>query len=111
MGSVFHICADEMVEISPGATVACSVVHVPITCDKLCFVNAKAGLGLSFNIFKQSNKDGVINSLRITNKSELPITVQRGQQVGSLHLVETVNIPGNVSNSSLSSSFTFKFFE
>jgi hypothetical protein len=79
---------------------------VPITRDELCFVNAKAGLGLSFNVFKQSNKDGVINSLSITNKSESPVTVQRGQQVGSLHLVETVKIPGNVLNTSNSSSIS-----
>ena len=106
VGSGFRIYAGEKVEISPGATVACSVVHMPITRDELCFVNAKAGLGLSFNFFEQSNEDGVINSLSITNKSESPITVQRGQQVGSLHLVETVEIPGNVLNTSNSSSIT-----
>ena len=82
------------------------MVHVPIARDELCFVNAKAGLGLSFNIFEQSNQDSVINSLSMVNKTETPITIQRGQQVGSLHLVETVNIPGNVLNSSLSSSLT-----
>ena len=64
--------ASKRVEVSPGANVVCSVVHVPITCDELCFVNAKAGLGLSFNVFKQSYEDGVINSLSITNKSESP---------------------------------------
>ncbi len=42
----------------------------------------------------------------MVNKTETPITIQRGQQVGSLHLLETVNIPGNVLNSSLSSSLT-----
>ena len=98
--------AREMVEISPGATVLCGVVHVPVARDELCFVNAKAGLGLLFNVFEQSNQDGVIHSLSIVNKTELPITIQRGQQVGSLHLVETVNIPGHVLNSSLSSSLT-----
>ena len=82
----------EMVKISPGATVLCGVVHVPIARHELFFVNAKAGLGLSFNVFKQSNQDGVINSLSMVNKTETPITIQRGQQVGSLHLVETVNI-------------------
>ena len=35
--------ASEMVEISPGATALCGVVHVPIARDELCFVNAKAG--------------------------------------------------------------------
>ena len=44
-----------MVEISPGATVLCGVVHVPVARDKLCFVNAKSGLGLLFNVFEQSN--------------------------------------------------------
>ena len=63
-------------------------------------MNAKAGLGLFYNVFEQSNKDGVINSLSITNKSELPITVQCGQQVGSLNLVETVKIMGNILNTS-----------
>ena len=48
----------------------------------------------------------MINSLSITNKSELPVTVQRGQQIGSLLLVETIKIPGNVLNTSNSSSIT-----
>ena len=78
MDSGFRIYAGEKVEISPDATVVCSVVHMPITRDELCFVNTKAGSSLLFNVFKQSNKDGVINSLSITNKSELPVTVQRG---------------------------------
>ena len=51
----------EMVEISPGATVLCGVVHVPLACDELCSVNAKAGPGLLFIVFEQSNQDGVIN--------------------------------------------------
>ena len=85
----------EMVKISPGATVLCGVVHVPVAHDEICFVNGKAGLGLLFNVFEQSNQDGVINSLSIVNKTELPITIQHGQKVGSLHLVETVNIPNN----------------
>ena len=42
VGSGFRIYAGIKVEISPGATVACSVVHVPITRDELCIVNAKA---------------------------------------------------------------------
>ena len=42
----------------------------------------------------------------MVNKTESPITIQRGQQVGLLHLVKTVDIPGNVLNSSLSSSLT-----
>ena len=106
VGSGFKMYAREMVEISPGATVLCGVVHVPIACDQLFFVNAKAGLGLLFNVFEQSNQDGVINSLSMVNKTETPITIQRGQQVRSLHLVETVDTPGNVLNSSLSSSLT-----
>ena len=55
MGSVFKKYTREMVEISPGATVLCGVVHVLVACDELCFVNAKAGLGLLFNVFEQSN--------------------------------------------------------
>ena len=106
MGSGFKMYASEMVEISPGATVLCGVVHVPVAHDELCFMNTKAGLGLLFNVFEQSNQEGVINSLSIVNKTELPITIQRGQQVGSLHLVETVKIPGNVLNTSNSSSIT-----
>ena len=77
-----------MVEISPGATILCGVIHVPVAHDELCFVNTKAGLGLLFNVFEQSNQDGVINSLSMVNKTELPITIQRRQQVGSLHLVK-----------------------
>ena len=59
----------EIIEISPGATVLCGVVHVPVARDELCFLNAKAGLGLLFNVFEQSNQDGVINSLSIVNKT------------------------------------------
>ena len=44
--------ASEMVEISPGASVLCGVVHVPVAHDELCFVNAKAGLGILFNVFE-----------------------------------------------------------
>ena len=69
MGSGFRMYASEMVKISPGATVLCGVVHVPIACDELCFVNSKAGLGLLFNVFEQSNLDGVINSLNIANNT------------------------------------------
>ena len=53
-GSGFKMCASEMVEISPGATVLCGVVHVPVARDELCFVNVKSGLGLLFNVFEQS---------------------------------------------------------
>ena len=67
-------------------------------------MNAKVGLKFTFDLFKESNKDGIINSLSIDNKTEMPITIQRGQQVGSFHLLETVKIPGNVLGSSLSSS-------
>ena len=104
VGSGFCMYASEMVEISPGATVKCGVVHVPVPKNELCFVNAKVGLGFTFNLFEESNKDGIINSLSIANKSDMPITIQRGQHVGSLYLVETVEIPGNVLSSSLSSS-------
>ena len=104
VGSGFRMYASEMFEVSPVATVLCGVVHVPIARDELCFVNAKAGMGLSFNVFEQSNQDGVINSLSMVNKTETPITIQRRQQVGSLHLVRTVDIPGNVFISSSSSS-------
>ena len=76
---------------------------MPVARDELCFVNAKAGLGLLFNVFEQSNQDGIINSLSIVNKTKMPITIQCGQQGGSLHLVETVNILGDVFISSLSS--------
>ena len=61
LGSSFEMYTSEMVEISPGATVLCGVVHVPVACDELCFVNAKAGLGLLFNVSEQSNQDGFIN--------------------------------------------------
>ena len=46
---------------------------------KLCFVNAKVGLGLTFDLFKQSNENGVINSFSIAKKSNSPVTIQRGQ--------------------------------
>ena len=67
-------------------------------------MNAKVGLGLTFDLFKQSNEDGIINSLSIVNKTETPVTIQHRQQVGSLYLVETVKIHGNVLSSSLSST-------
>ena len=86
----------EMVMISPGATFLCGVIHVPEAQDELCFVNTKAGLGLLFNVFERFNQDSIINSLSIVNKTELLITIQRSQQVGSLHLVETFYIPGNI---------------
>ena len=79
MGSVFKMYAREMVKISPGATVFCGVVHAPVARDKLCFVNTKAGMGLLFNFFKQSNQDGIINSLSIVNKNELHITIECSQ--------------------------------
>ena len=102
--------ASEMVEISPGATVLCGVVHVPVAPDELCFVNAKAELGLLFNVFEQSNKDGVINSLSIAKKSKLPVTVRLGQQAGSLYLMETVKIPSNILNTSDSPTNTLNSF-
>ena len=59
--------------------------------------------GLMFNVFLQSNKDGVINSLYIRNKTKLPMTVQHGQDIVNLYFVENVKIPGIVlSTSSLS---------
>ena len=84
---------------------------MPVACDELCFVSAKAGLGLLFNVLTQSNQDGVINSLSIVNKTEFPITIHCSQQVASLHLLETVDIPGNVLNFSLSSSLTLNSFK
>ena len=70
--------AREINEISPGATVLCGIVHVPVARDPLFFMNTKAGLGLLFNFFEQSNQDGVINSLSIVNRTELPFTIQCG---------------------------------
>ena len=54
--SGFCIYTCKMVEFFPGATLTCSVVCVPITHDKLCFLNAKSGMGLSFNVFGNSMK-------------------------------------------------------
>ena len=51
MRSGFKMYASDMVEISPGATVLCGVVHGPLAHDKFCFINTKARLGLLFNIF------------------------------------------------------------
>ena len=85
-----------MVEIYPGATVLCGVVHEPVACNELCFVNTKAGLGLLFNVFEQLNQGGTVKSLSAVNKTELPITIQHGQQVRSLYLMETVKILSNV---------------
>ena len=78
-------------EVAPGGFTVCEVVHCPILQEELCFVNNKAGSGIVFNVFEQSNQDGKINSLSLVNKTDLPITIQPGQQVGSLHLAETVN--------------------
>ena len=73
-----------MVEILPNATVKCGVVQVPVPKNELFFLNAKVGLGFTFDLYEQSNKYGVINSLSIVNKSNSPITIQHGQQIGSL---------------------------
>ena len=70
MGSGFKMYASEMVEISPGATVLCGLDHKPVANDELCFVNAKAGLSLLFNVLEQSNQQCIINSLSIVNKTE-----------------------------------------
>ena len=53
-------------------------------------MNSKAGFRLMLNFFEQSNKNGVINSFSIRNKTKLPITVQRGQEIGNLDIIETV---------------------
>ena len=83
----------KMVDIAPGSSTMCGVVHCPVPCDELCFVDSKVELGLSFNVFEQSNKDGAINYLSIQNKTELHLTIQRRQQIGTLYLEETVKIP------------------
>ena len=70
MESGFKMYTSEMVEVSPGATVLCGIVHVLVVYDELCFVNAKAGLGLLFDVYEHFNQDGVINSLTIVNKTE-----------------------------------------
>ena len=49
-----------------------------------------------FNVFEQSNQDGMTNSLGIRNKTKSPIIVQKGLEIGNLYLVETFKIPGNV---------------
>ena len=70
-----------MIEILPGATVKCGVVHMLVPKNKLYFVNTKVGLGFTFNLLKQPNKDIIINSLSSVNKSMLPITIQHEQQL------------------------------
>ena len=75
VGSGFCMYASEMVKISTGATVKCGVVHVPVPKNELCFVNAKVGLGFTFDLFEESNKDGIINSLSIANKSDMLIAI------------------------------------
>ena len=40
--------ANEMVEISPGATVLYGVVYGLVACDEICFVDSKDVLGLLF---------------------------------------------------------------
>ena len=82
----------EWLIILPGATINCGVFCVPVPKNELCFVNAKVGLGFTFDLFEESNEDGMINSLSIVNKSDSPITIQRGQQIGSLYLVEIVKV-------------------
>ena len=74
-------------EITPGAAVKRGVVHVPVSKNELCFMNAKVGLGFTFDLFKQSNKSGIINLLSIVFKYKYPVTIQRGQQVRSLYLM------------------------
>ena len=52
VGSGFKNYAREMVEISPGSTILCGVVHIPVARNDFCFVNAKAGSGLLYNVFE-----------------------------------------------------------
>ena len=80
VGAGFKMYASECVEVAPGGFTVCEVVHCPVPQEELCFVS-KAVLGLIFNVFNQSNQDGVINSLSIRNKTKLPITVQSGQEI------------------------------
>ena len=115
--------ANGCVEVAPGGFKVCEVVHCPVLQGEFCFVNSKAGSRLMFKVFEQSNQDGVIISLSIRNKTKLPITVQRSQEIFNLYLVETVEIPGNILSSSslstpdkfsssyffVSSSFNFSF--
>ena len=74
VGSGFCICAGKIFEISLGATV---VQH---SSDgnylyEFCFMNTKAASIFLFDVFMQSNKEGFINYLKITNKFDLPFTV------------------------------------
>ena len=63
-----------------------------------------------FNVFEQSNQNGVINLHSIRNKTKLPITIQCSQEIGNLYHVETLERPGNVSSNSFLSTSHNKFF-
>lgn len=81
-----------MVVISLRATVSCSVAHMSITCDELFFVNTKAGLDLSFNVFEQYNEDCVINSLSFTNKYEFLLLFLATNKLNLCFLLRPVKI-------------------
>ena len=113
VGSGFKIYASECVVVAPEGITQVGVIHCPVKKHKLCYINSVTGLGLSFDVFKEANQDSQINSIHITNKTDKLITVQRGQHLGNLFLVETVNIPGNVifSNSAtLVNKYTSSYF-
>ena len=113
VGSGFKIYAIECVVVALEGITQVGVIHCPVKKHELCYVNSAAGSGLLFNVFEEANQDGQINSIRIINKTDKPITVQRGQQIGNLFLVETVNILGNVilSNSAnLVNRYTSSYF-
>ena len=100
VGAGFRVYSSECVVIPPGGCIACEVVHCPVKESEICYVKGKVGLGLSFDVFEESNVDGQVSPLSITNKTNSSITLNCGQQIGELHLMETIDIPGNVISSS-----------
>ena len=52
--------ASERVKVAPGGFTVCKVDQCPFLQEDLSFVNSKAGLGLEFNTFEQSNQDALL---------------------------------------------------
>ena len=95
VGSGLKIYTSECFVVAPEGITQVGVIHCPYKKHELCYVNSAAGSGLLFDVFEEANQDSQINSIRIINKTNKPITVQQGQKIGNLFLVETVEILGN----------------
>ena len=83
VGSDLWKYAIERAVVAPEGVNWVGVIHCPIEKQKLCYANSASCSGLLFDVFEESNQDGQINSIQITNKTDKPIAVQQAQQIGN----------------------------